>query len=366
MSTALLADISAARGRSLNWIASMATTWSGAPVFRESGAHEPRDWPGMLLPGTYNNAMCLRLIGDGLDSDPAQQAAMAAWINAQRRPDGSWWLQGMDPADTFKKPDADETRAYLTGHITNYTLGALQALAQPLPSPDFAQPLTNLTQLKTWMAARDWSDPWLEGNNIVNLGSFLIALRDAGNDDAVGALGWLLDWHDTHTNPDTGFWGAGQDTPTGRLHAMAGATHNYHLYFALNRPVPHLDRAVDYCLSQPPRVVSACIDADLVDILANAAFVMPDRRDQIAGWLAELGSALIAFQNSDGGFADTTDGTRRFDGWVTGYAEPQGISNGFATFFRWIALAMIARVLAPDDHSWGFRRMVGLGYFRHG
>jgi hypothetical protein len=217
------------------------------------------------------------------------------------------------------------------------------------------------------MAARDWRDPWLEGNNVVNLGSFLLLL--AGSADAAvagaarAALDWLIDWHVENSDPRTGFWGR-QESDGERLHAMAGATHNYHLFFALGRPVPHLERAVDYCLTRPPQVVSACIDADLVDILANAAFLSDYRRGEIRSWLAELGAALLAFQNEDGGFADQSEGTRKFDGWVAGYAEPQGIS--FATFFRWIALAMIARVLDPGDRSWGFRRMVGLGYFAHG
>ncbi|KAJ54314.1 hypothetical protein ACMU_19010 [Actibacterium mucosum KCTC 23349] len=352
----LIDRIQAARTRSIEWIATSRARLGGAPVFRESAACDLEAWPGMALPGTYNIAMLARLIGAPLPDAPA----MANWIAAQRQPDGTWWLHGMAPEDTFKKDDPVETRFYLQGHITNYTLGGLQALGRAVTPPDTARPYADVAVLQNWMAGRDWDDPWQEGNNIVNLGSFL---RLAGAD---AALNWLLDWHVDHVNPDTGFWGNGQDTDLGRLHAMAGACHNYHLFFAADRPVPHLDKAVDYCLSQPPHVVSACIDADLVDILANAHVLINHRRDEIAGWLTTLAHALLDFQNADGGFADETTGTRRFDGWVNGYTEPQGISCGFATFFRWIALAMIARVLNPADHSWNFRPMVGLGYFRHG
>jgi hypothetical protein len=272
----------------------------------------------------------------------------------------------MAPGDTFKKDDPEETRAYLVGHVTNYTLGALEALGRQVPEPHFAAAYLAPGAIADWMAARDWDDPWLEGNNVVNLASFLLVLA-ANADPATAnaarrALDWMIDWHVENSDPRTGFWGR-QDSERERLHAMAGATHNFHLFFALGRDVPHLDRAVDYCLTQPPKVVSACIDADLVDILANAAFLSDYRFTEIRDWLAELGGALIAFQNADGGFADQTEGTRRFDGWVKGYHEPQGISCAFATFFRWIALAMIARVLDPADRSWGFRRMVGLGYF---
>jgi len=366
---ALLAGIAEARAGSLRWLDAMTTEFRGAPVWRESAACDLQEWPGMALPGTYNAAMCHRLIGDGLDGAPARQSAVIRWIEAQRRPEGHWWLEGMAPGDTFKKHDPEETRAYLIGHVANYTLGALEALGRRPPEPHFARTYLAPDALAAWMAARDWRDPWLEGNNVVNLGGFLLLL--AGSADAAvagaarAALDWLIDWHVENSDPRTGFWGR-QESDGERLHAMAGATHNYHLFFALGRPVPHLERAVDFCLTRPPQVVSACIDADLVDILANAAFLSDYRRGEIRSWLAELGAALLAFQNEDGGFADQSEGTRKFDGWVAGYAEPQGISCAFATFFRWIALAMIARVLDPGDRSWGFRRMVGLGYFAHG
>lgn len=356
MTRDVIAAIADARARSVHWVASSAAILNDQPVFRESAVCDLGKWPGMALPGTYNIAMLARLIGAPLP----RASDMARWIMAQRRADGTWWLTGMRPEDTFKKDDPAETLFYLQGHITNYTLGGLQALGHTAPTPGIVHAYTDTAALSAWMAKRDWHDPWQEGNNIVNLGSFLQLA------DAQAALDWLLEWHVAHVNPETGFWGDDQETPIGRLHAMAGSCHNYHLFFSADRPVPHLDKAVDYCLSQPPQVVSACIDADLVDILANAYFHLDYRRDEIAAWLATLAEGLLAFQNADGGFADTTSGTRGFDGWVNGYSEPQGISCGFATFFRWIALAMISRVLAPRDHSWGFRKMVGLGYFRHG
>jgi hypothetical protein len=59
---------------------------------------------------------------------------------------------------------------------------------------------------------------------------------------------------------------------------------------------------------------------------------------------------------------------RKQDGWVKGYTEPQGLSNTFATWFRWIAIAMAARSLWPDwdafPGGWRFRPMVGIGYAR--
>ena len=49
---------------------------------------------------------------------------------------------------------------------------------------------------------------------------------------------------------------------------------------------------------------------------------------------------------------------------MRGYEEPQGLSNTFATWFRWIAIAMMADTLWPGTWPWQFRRMVGIGYLQ--
>jgi hypothetical protein len=163
--------------------------------------------------------------------------------------------------------------------------------------------------------------------------------------------------------PTTGFWGVGQlSDATRMLHAFAGSMHNFHIWYAEGRALEGQDRAVDYCLSLPTRIDSACIDVDAVDVLVHGWRLLGDRRDEIEAWLEALLKELLAFQNADGGFCDVRVGVRRQDGWVRGYEEPQGLSNTFATWFRWIAIAMIADVLWPQRWSWKFRRMIGIGY----
>ena len=86
------------------------------------------------------------------------------------------------------------------------------------------------------------------------------------------------------------------------------------------------------------------------------------RRSDIRSWLRAKLDALLDFQSPDGGFSAELHGIRRQDGWVGGYEEPQGLSNTFSTWFRWIAIAMIVDCLWPGQHPWRFRRMVGIGY----
>ena len=362
--TALLSTLERAKC----WLWSMQEQGKPKGVLKISAAQDSTLWPGMLLPGSYNGLQALHLIG-GLDAlTAAERDILAGWFLQSRQPDGSFRIEGMKAEDTFKKPDPAETKTYIDFHVSNYSLGALEAIDRlDAPVLDFIAPYLRREFLEAWLCRRDLRDPWLEGNNIVNLASFLLlksASADAEDRHRVSeAMTTLFDWHDRYQEPSTGFWGLGQaHDATMALHAMAGSMHNFHLYYQCNRPLPYQDRAIDYALSQPPHIVSACIDVDLVDLLVHGHECLDYRRSDIEQWLRDLLPHLLAFQNPDGGFCDERTGTRRQDGWVKGYQEPQGLSNTFATWFRLIAIAMIADCLWPQWHRWNFRRMIGIGY----
>lgn len=347
----MIGRIEEARARTLAWLGTMEM---GRGVCRISAAHDPAVWPGMLLPGTYNAVMCRHLLGE----DPVDARSLAGWLRSHRMPDGVFRFPGMADADVFKRHEPGETWRYIDFHVTNYALGAMEvAWPAEVPVLTFARKYLDPMVLKAWLADRDLNDPWLEGNNIVNLASFFLLM------EADAALEILLRWHDYHRNPATGFWGVGQSSdPTRKLHAMAGSMHNFHIWYAMGRRLPLQERAMDYALSRPVSIDSACIDVDLVDLLVHGVMGTGYRREEVRAWLLGKLGALLDFQAADGGFADELSGVRRQDGWVRGYSEPQGISNTFATWFRWIAVAMIADELWPGRWDWRFRKMIGIGY----
>ncbi len=339
-------------------------------VLRFCAGHDATQWPGMLLPATYNGAMCRDLLGDLDDWGRDKRKELAGWLVSHRRRDGVFRIAGMAEGDIFKKPDAVETRTYIDFHVTNYALGAIGALTpHEAPVLDFVYRWLDPVRLKAWLAERDLRDPWQEGNNIVNLAGFLLLL--ARHEDkatqalATGAIEILRDWHDRLQEPTTGFWGVGQALGGERLlHAMAGSMHNFHLWYASGWRLPYQERAVDYVLSRDPSWHSACIDVDEVDLLVHAAQTLDHRRDEIDRWLGRKIAAILANQNSDGGFADTFDQPWRQDGWVGGPVIAPGVSTAFATWFRWIAIAMIDAHLRPGRRPWRFRKMIGIGYRR--
>ncbi|WP_319529810.1 hypothetical protein [uncultured Cohaesibacter sp.] len=364
----LQSQIDQAAGRSIAFLHSLAGV-DGQPegVMRISTELDLGRWPGMLLPGSYNGIMALDLLGGLADWPEDRRKALCHWFLRQRQSDGIFQIPGIDPSETFKKPDPVETKLYMDYHVTNYSLGAIEALCpDEVPVLDFLDEMLDPLRLKAWLSDRDLRDPWQEGNNIVNLASFLLLKlkHDPDARDAVeAAIKILFDWHERLQEPATGFWGVGQalgGTPL--LHAMAGSMHNYHLWYALDRPLPYQHRAVDYVLGLKPDWHSACIDVDTVDLLIHAQQASGYRKDEVDQWLRLKLEAILEQQKPDGGFADTNHSIWRQDGWIGGYFDWPGVSTSFATWFRWIAIAMIDDHLWPGRRPWRFRSMIGIGY----
>ena len=355
-----------ARALTLEWLDGMQRPGAPRGVSRSSEVHDPGAWPGVLLPGTYNAVLCRTLLGGLADWTETERAALASWLSGHRRSDGVFRIPGMAAAETYKTPDFAETWRYIDWHVTGYSLAAIEALTPAArPNLAFARPFLDPLTLKAWLSDRDLRDPWREGNNVVNLGGFYLAMRRHGiatKAEVSHIIAALFDWHDRMQEPATGFWGVNQGDPTGALHAMAGSMHNFHLFYAEGRTVPHHDRAIDYALAQATGATTACIDVDLVDLLVHGHALRHHRRPAIVDWCRGKLAALLTIQQPDGGFYDELAGVRRLDGWVRGYVEHQGLSNTFATWFRWIAIAMIADLLWPGWQPWGYRREIGIGY----
>jgi putative sterol carrier protein len=344
------------RQRVLAWLAAMQAPELGDGVHAES-AFQRRNGPdGMYLPGTYNATACLFLLGAYETLAPAQADSIAGFLNQFQRPDGAYRIPEMEAAEVYY-PDFE----YIDLHTTNYVLGALALLGRKPAGPlAFMERYNTPAKLETWLDCRQMAEPWTEGNYIVNLASFYAWLHENGNAQVHPLLNQLLDWHQANQDPASGYW---YDPATNDLtSAMAGATHNLHLYYYLRQPVPRFEKIVDHCLAILEGVSSACLDVDVIDILANL-HVYGYRRAEIEAYMERKITALLDFQNPDGGFADLHAGLRLFDGWER-YQEPQGLSNCFATWFRCAAIGMICRTLYPDaTEIWHFRNTLGIGYF---
>ncbi|KAB7690892.1 hypothetical protein ACJW8E_11290 [Plesiomonas shigelloides] len=352
-----------AKEKSIHWLRSMQVDGMPEGVARVSELHDVERYPQMLLSGTYDSIMARVLLNDPIENT----APVADWILSCQHPDGYFTLPGLQWEQCYKREQLTDTQEYMRFHATNYSMGALDALGHldKFEMP-FLAPFLDEANMWAWLGKRDMRDPWLEGNNIVNIGSFLLVemARDPQG-PARERLNDIIEWHNRQSEPYSGFWGPGQQfSQEALLFALCGATHNLHIFYDMDVDIPHFNQSISRCLEQPVAVRSGCIDVDIVDILVHGVQRHPERREEVEHWLRELLVKLLDFQNNDGGFPDTLLGVRGFDGWVQGYKEPQGYSNTFATWFRWITIAMIAEILWPQWLPWKFRKTIGIGYFK--
>jgi hypothetical protein len=289
--------------------------------------------------------------------DAGQHRRIGNALNSFQLPNGTFVMPDI-PDAARRTHDAE----YFAFHCTNYALGALRALGEAPRYPlSFLEAFRSRGELEGWLSRRDWSRPWMEGNNIVNLASFYGVVARGGTVWARERLSDLAEWHDRHQSPRTGFWHSSEGAGRRELHdAMAGAAHNLHIYYLLERDVPRPTFIVDSCLRLGYMGIrSACLDIDLVDILVNFRRY-GHRVDEIDEILGKYLVELLQVQQPDGGFCDSYVTPSELYGCVT----DANVSVTWTTFFRLATIGMLVCVFRPQDRSqWAFRETIGMGYF---
>lgn len=347
------------RERALAWFDTMLVDGEPFGVHRASECHNISEFPSMLLPATYNATHCRKLLAGYEDLADEQRDELAAFMNSFQLENGAYRMPQMRKEDIYYP-----TWEYINFHTSNYAMGAVLSIGGKMERPlQFVEEYCSLDALSKWLDERDMSDPWKEGNNIVNIASFFFVMAEQGDERMNPLIEHLFEWHEETHDPETGYWlDKEAQPPVHPMVAMAGASHNFHIYFYLNRPLKYVDRIVDHCLSfVKDGVTTACVDIDMVDVLANM-WKYGYRSADIEEGLKKKLVDLLDFQNGDGGFSDICEGERRFDGWNS-YVEPQGNSNCFATWFRSVTIGMICEMIMPGAFDWHFRNTIGMGYF---
>jgi hypothetical protein len=351
------ASLQHCRSRAGAYLAAQVLETQDEQYWRHSPTHNCETYPEHLLYGTWAGVLASVLLELDTTLDTARRRRIANALNRYQTSQGAYLLRNIP---LWARQGHDDE--YLAFHCTNYALGALHALGESPRFPlSFLHAFDTASNLETWFHRRNWDRPWTEGNNIVNLASLYAWLSEQGEQWGRDRLVELADLLDQHQNPRTGFWHLGDGLgKKSLLPAMAGAAHNLHIYYYLDRRIPHAELIIDNCLRLGYLGVrSACVDIDVIDILSNMRRY-GYQTGAIDTILKQYLVELLQVQNPDGGFCDN---------YVTphvqyGHTTPAGISVTWATWFRMATIAMIASVLLPITRgSWSFRRTLGTGYW---
>lgn len=328
----------------------------GEAGWRYTSTHDLEKYPAAVLYGTWSGVLGLHLLKktDFWDSGKIQLAL--AKLNSERKDDGSFFPIALEDTRTSK------SREYLTLHCTNYCLGAALSIdARYDFEVGYLNRFLDGDYLKYWLDARSLQRPWEEGNNIVNVCSYLALSHENGNPKAYMRLSQMLDWHKKNQNPKTaGFDSFASPSYQQHLESLAGAVHNFHLYLYLDEGFGFEDQIIPWVqkfLVQGQ--LTACQSIDFVE-LAVRLLPHSERPQQLVNALLLHAEALLQNQQSDGGWLENDNGSPSS---AAGFLDNQVSSCSYATWFRLAALGMIAiNLLGDTSENWGFRKTLGMGY----
>ena len=177
---------------------------------------------------------------------------------------------------------------------------------------------------ETWLDTLPWHDPWSCGNLTMDSAwALAVAWKLHGDDRARQALDVWFDWHDRHADPETGFW---DPRVVGSLHrAMAGAVHQYGIYWLLGRETPYPEEAMratmrlqnGFGLFTPEYPSHHSSDVDAVFLLANLYNRYGILEAEVKASLERALAATLRLFHPEGGGINRYGVDTEPDGWAT-------------------------------------------------
>jgi hypothetical protein len=319
-----------------------------------SASHDVNKYPAATLYGTWSCILGLALLNDTETWSAKTKSWAIHKLLYHRRNDGTFLGKGLSNSKSLE---------YLILHCTNYSLGAALELD---PNFDFETPylhrFLDADNLAQWLEGRSLMRPWEEGNNIVNVASYLALCHEHGITSAIERLYQLLEWHQKFQNPQTGGFDCfGSPTLNQRLQTLAGAVHNFHIHLYLGEPFGYESIIAEYLPKFLIRGrLTACESIDFVE-LAIRLIDFSTSPQELINALAYHTYCLLDSQRKDGGWLEAANNITPTSGH--GFKDFIPSSCSYATWFRLCALGMISIVLLRDDpNRWRFRKTLGMGY----
>ena len=300
-----------------------------------------------------------------------ESQSWAEYIRKWQDPKTGWFLGPELSEGELRSRRHDLT--HLSMHLTAHVLPTLDLLettpAHPLTE---ARKYTDLDHLDQWLAQRDWRDAWLEGNNLLFVGQFLLYLRDRERVAAAqNALERLFDWLDREQDPTTGLWGTnGFCDP---FDALYGGYHQLLLYYYCGRTVPRAEAIIDTVLKLQHRDGTftrrggggACEDVDAVDVLVNLSQRTGYRRRRVRTALNAILQRVLATHHPEGGFVYRLNQPYQYMGMARTRTD-RNVPHLFATWFRVHTIALITQVLQTHPLArldWRFNPSLSMGWY---
>jgi len=317
-------------------------------------------------------AMTLHYVGSLVEMPASEKEAWIEYVNGWQDPETGLFIGPELAPEEMTLPHYEWD--HHTMHLAAHVLPALHILGGRLAYPlHFARKFLDLDYLRRWLDRRDWIQAWMEGNNLLFVGQFLVYLRDfEDRPGAQAALGLYFDWLDAEQDPNTGLWGTQVGCPVS--HAVFGGYHQLLVYYYCDRPVRHPERIIDSVLSlqhadggfAPQGGGGACQDVDSADILVNLYKRTGFRPHDVRQALRRLLRSVLTKRTPDGGFVNRFNEPWIHHGILRTYAPPN-VPELFSTWFRTHTIALACQILEDEplaQFPWRFNTTCSMGWHR--
>lgn len=244
------------------------------------------------------------------------------------------------------------SKTHLYWHSTAHVLPALKILGLVPRYPlHFVKPFLDINFLKQWLDKRDWTKAWIEGNDLLFVGQFLIFLNeDENNSKAKDSISVLLNWLDSQIDLNTGLWGTNGYCDV--FNAVYGAYHQLLIYYYLNHDVLSKKNLINAVLSlqhfdggfSKNWGGGSCEDVDSIDILVNMFKKTSHNHEKIITALKKASYSVLRRMTSEGGFLYKRGAEFMHNGMEYTYA-PANRANMFSTWFAVHTLFLISEVI---------------------
>jgi len=276
-------------------------------------------------------------------------------------------LQGKLLSDAHSKD-------HLLEHLSVHVLPAVKLLGGEVRYPlTFAKKYANPVFLEKWLSERDWSNAWLEGNNLLFVGQLLTYLSEDEGDPLAGTcLDILFYWLDNNLDPETGLWGT--NGYVDNYKAVYGGYHQLLLYYYHEKPVRFMDKIVDITLSlqhldggfSKHWGGGGCQDVDAVDILVNMYKRNDYRRNDIQLALKKCYFHMKRRFKSTGGFVYRNGSDFIHMGMSDTYSK-DGCPDMFSTWFGLHTMCLIAEIIKIpplENIQYAFNETLSMGWHK--
>lgn len=279
--------------------------------------------------------------------------------------------------ERFHKPD------YTINQFAFFTLTALDHLDIHFQKLDFFDEYLDVRKLAEWFDTIEWGRFWYESNKIMFWLYFYAYIIKYGNATdkarAKGCIEFSFNLLNSKQDKNTGYWGTDLNN-NNIVDGCFGAAHIYLFYDYFGREINYKEKIIDNTLTLHTKngliltsEGGACEDYDAVEIYLRLMKQTVYRKQDIIKQLVKMKKTINRNQEPYGGFPyrisqkkyglfkQRKEDVYRYSSWELMESRLY-YSDSWGTFFRLLTLAVIDKLLQPENRWYKSYALPGWGY----